>query len=164
MIKNKSHQKRFVTHVKSLVDTINEMGNPFLDSGKDLLQLDTRDIADEKVIETVRDIEKIGVEQYHSFFEDRLVKKTKAILDPIKKNKLCLFSYQTTKRNKPTNVKQTITSLKKNCSLFSQLYVSCQVHDGDLDDFFRHENQSFPPALSSFEIFVQKTNLIFCIH
>ena len=41
-------------------------------------------------------------------------------------------------------------SLKQNCSLFSQLYVSCQVRNGDLDEFFRHENQSYPPSLSLF--------------
>ena len=28
--------------------------------------------------------------------------------------------------------------------------MSCQVRNGDLDDFFRHENQGFPPALSTF--------------
>ena len=28
--------------------------------------------------------------------------------------------------------------------------MSCQVRDGDLDSFFRHENQSFPPSLSKF--------------
>jgi 2-phospho-L-lactate transferase/gluconeogenesis factor (CofD/UPF0052 family) len=44
---NTSHQKRFMTHVISLVDTIDEMGSPFQDSGVDLLLLDTRDIADE---------------------------------------------------------------------------------------------------------------------
>ena len=38
--------------------------------------------------------------------------------------------------------------MKQNCSLFTQLYVSCQVREGDLDDFFQHENQSFQPSLS----------------
>ena len=26
--------------------------------------------------------------------------------------------------------------------------VACQIRNGNLDDFFRHENQSFPPSLS----------------
>ena len=43
-----------------------------------------------------------------------------------------------------------MTLLKSNCSLFSHLHVSCQVRDGDLETFFCHENQSFPPALSQF--------------
>ena len=28
--------------------------------------------------------------------------------------------------------------------------MSCQVRDGDLDEFFRHENQAYPPSLSQF--------------
>ena len=36
-------------------------------------------------------------------------------------------------------------------SLLSHLYVYCQVRYGDLDTFFSHENQSFPPSLSSFD-------------
>ena len=38
--------------------------------------------------------------------------------------------------------------LKKNCELFSQLYIACQVRDGNLDEFFSHEHKTFPPSLS----------------
>jgi hypothetical protein len=41
--------------------------------------------------------------------------------------------------------KWQIALLKENVSLFSQLYVSCQVCDGDLCQYFCHENQSYPP-------------------
>ena len=30
----------------------------------------------------------------------------------------------------------------------SRLYISCQTQDGDIDNFFPHENQAAPPALS----------------
>ena len=71
------------------------------------------------------------------------------MFEPIKKNKLPLFSNQTPMGKKQSADKQTIVALKENCSLFSQLYVSCQVRDGNLEEFFKHENQSFPPSLSS---------------
>ena len=32
--------------------------------------------------------------------------------------------------------------------LFSRLYIGCQTRDGNLGEFFRHENQACPPALS----------------
>ena len=32
--------------------------------------------------------------------------------------------------------------------LFSRLYIGCQNRDGNLEEFFRHENQACPPALS----------------
>ena len=40
------------------------------------------------------------------------------------------------------------TSLKNDCTLFSRLYIACQTRDGDLKEFFKHENQSYPPSLS----------------
>ena len=41
-----------------------------------------------------------------------------------------------------------ITTLKKSCQLFSRLYIACQVRDGNLDEFFSHENGSYPPSIS----------------
>ena len=38
--------------------------------------------------------------------------------------------------------------LKDDCRLFSKLFISCQSRECDLLQFFRHENQSFPAALS----------------
>ena len=40
--------------------------------------------------------------------------------------------------------------LKKTCALFSRLYVSCQVRDGNIKEFFHHENHNYPPALPKF--------------
>ena len=34
--------------------------------------------------------------------------------------------------------------------VFSRLFVSCQTRDGDLENFFQHENHSYPPSLSQF--------------
>ena len=44
--------------------------------------------------------------------------------------------------------KQQLTSLKSDVGLFSRLYIGCQTRDGNLEEFFRHENQAYPPALS----------------
>lgn len=38
--------------------------------------------------------------------------------------------------------------MKSDCALFAGLYISCQTRDGDLDEFFKHENQGCPPSLS----------------
>lgn len=37
---------------------------------------------------------------------------------------------------------------KTDCELFSRLYIACQSWNGDMDEFFRHENQSYPPSIS----------------
>ena len=44
--------------------------------------------------------------------------------------------------------RQQLTSLKSDVQLFSRLYIGCQTRDGNLDEFFRHENQFCPPSLS----------------
>ena len=123
------------------------MDNPFADQTGDLFVLDTRDIADSKIVETVRTVEQLGKDQYQQF-----VTKTGCTREQhhclIQKNKVPLFSRPPATKEKSSD-KLKIASLKSNCSLFSSLYVSCQVRDGDLEGLFGHENQSFPPSYLS---------------
>ena len=30
------------------------------------------------------------------------------------------------------------------------MYVACQSREGDVEDFFAHENNSYPPSISGF--------------
>jgi hypothetical protein len=41
-----------------------------------------------------------------------------------------------------------VKSLKTDVALFSRLYIGCQTRNGNLDEFFQHENQPYPPALA----------------
>ena len=86
-----------------------------------------------------------GQEQYNTFVTERLVTQTTSIYDPIKRNKFPLFSRPPAREK--SRAKHQLLSLKDDCSLFSSLYISCQTRDGDLDDFFSHENQACPPSL-----------------
>ena len=131
-------QKAFERDVRSLVSTIEEMGNPFTEDSSDLLALDSRNIADPAVIDTVRQIEKLGEEQYDAFVKERLISQTKPISDPIKKNNLPLFSRPPVREK--TKSQLQVTSLRNDCSLFSRLYITSQVRNGNLDEIFEHEN------------------------
>ena len=88
----KHKQLAFARDVKSLSGVMREMGNPFCDDSSDLLVLDSRDLADQAVINTVRQIEKLGQEQYNTYVDERLVNQTKPITDSIRRNNLPLFS------------------------------------------------------------------------
>ena len=44
--------------------------------------------------------------------------------------------------------KKWLSSLKSDCNLFSHLYIASKFRDGDLDDFFSHENHPWPPSIS----------------
>lgn len=54
-----SARKGFVKDVQSLVAVTEELGNPFEEDSLDLLVLETKDIADPAVIETVRTVKQI---------------------------------------------------------------------------------------------------------
>ena len=70
-----------------------KMGNPFSESSSDLLVLDSRNIADSAVADTVFQIEKLGLEQCETYMNERLVTQTVTISDPIKRNNVHLFSW-----------------------------------------------------------------------
>ncbi|CAG2257301.1 unnamed protein product [Mytilus edulis] len=130
-----------------LYDVIDDLGNPFLETSKDLLVLDSKNIVDISVVKTVNTIESLGQEQFEKYTKERLVDRTTSVFDTIKRNKLPLF--QTPPPAKKTSTTDhKLMALKSNCSLFSRLYIACQSRDGNLDDFFRHENHAFPPSLS----------------
>ena len=141
-------QANFAKDVRSLSVVIEEMGNPFPEYSENILVLDTRNIVDPSVKDTVIQIESLGQQQYNSYVQDRLVERSTPIHDPIKRNKLALF-----KNPEPKVIpkaKLQASSLKTDCSLFSRLFISCQVRDGNLDDFFQYENQLYPPSISDF--------------
>ena len=122
------------------------MGNPFCENSSDLLVLDTRDAADKTVADGIHTIENIGQKRYDAYVRERLIYQVRPISDPIKRNHISLFT--TTPRGVKSVSQQQVSSLKNDCSLFSRLYVASQIRNGDLDDFFQHENLSYPPALS----------------
>ena len=141
-----SVQNTFARDVRSLVAVIEELGNPFEEDSQDLPVLDTKEIADPAVIETVRNAKQIGQDQFEAFSNECIVDRTKSIEEAIHRNKLPLFA---TKRgpNIPKGYQQ-VKYLKNDVALFARLYIGCQTRDGNLDEFFRHENQQYPPALS----------------
>ena len=111
-----------------------------------MLVLDSRNLADPAVIDTWRQIKSLGQEQYDTYVNERLVNQTKPITDPINRNNLPLFSRPPVRDKSRAQLQRS--SLKNDCSLFSRLYIASQIRSGDLDQFFQHENQAYPPALS----------------
>lgn len=136
-----STQKTFKEQANTLVHTICEMGNPFLDVTSELLALDTRNVIDESVV--VRTVETLGTEQYQAHHKSVIKDCTSSIHEPIKKNSLSLFKRPTPKtKNKQAG---QIAMLKHDVELFSRLYIVMQHREGDMNTFFEHENHPYPP-------------------
>ena len=105
-----STQVSFAREVRTLVEVIDEMGNPFADKSGDLLVLDSRDLADSAICDTVRAIEKLGQQQYNTYVTERMLQRTTPITDPIKRNSMPLFSRPTSKFSSKTT---QVASLKR---------------------------------------------------
>jgi len=110
----------------------------------DLLVSDAKEIADCAVMEIVRTAKQIEQQQFQAYSNDRLINRTKTIDEPFKRNKLPLF----TAERRPKTSRRKGASIKNDLALFARLYIGCQNRYGNVDEFFRHENQACPPALS----------------
>ncbi|KAJ8410237.1 hypothetical protein AAFF_G00202180 [Aldrovandia affinis] len=136
-------QRVFFENVEKLSQAMKDMGNPFQEESRDLLSLDTKDIAHHTAAELIgTHLEKCKV-RFQEFMKGLEGEEESTFYEPIKKNRVDFF------RQVPASVdssKQKV--LKEDCQLFSKLFISCQSRECDLKEFFRHENQSHPAALS----------------
>ena len=142
-----SFQVKFSTQVNELIMAMEEMGNPFIEDTDHLFALDTKDIMSEDVIDTVRGIVQLGQEQYNKFIEERFLKAEKPVSETIPRNKLALFSNHKLPSPKSTSA-GVLKLIKSDMALFARLYIACQTRGGNLQEFFRHENQPWPPSLA----------------
>ena len=142
----KAVQERFVKDVRSLVSTIEEMGNPFLEESMDLFNLNSKAVMSQGVVNDLKNIKALGKEKYELFIEERFQSNMKSIGSTIPRNNLGMFSKPGIEKHKTTG---RLTALKNDRALFSRLYIASQTRGGDLKEFFRHENQCTPPSLST---------------
>ncbi|KAJ8393331.1 hypothetical protein AAFF_G00062320 [Aldrovandia affinis] len=96
-------------------------------------------------METVMNAKRIGQEQFEAFTRECLLDRTKAVDDPIPRNKLKVFSTSTQARAKVSN-----SSPPSRMTMNSSHACTLAARRGmeTLRSYFRHENQACPPALS----------------
>lgn len=118
------------------------MGNPFKEESSDLLSLDTKDIAKPSVHELLSKHYERGTERFCAFMKGLQSQEQELFYKSITRNTINFF----TKERAATDSKQE--ALKADCNLFSQLFISCQSRQCDLNEFFKYENQEVPASLS----------------
>ena len=82
----------------------------------------------------------------NNLIKERLTERSKLIDDSILRKNLPLCKPGS--KSSTSKEKMKLKSVKTDCQLFWKVYIGCQSKDGDLDDFFSHENQGSPPLLS----------------
>ena len=60
-------QANFGKDVLSLISVMEDLGNPFEEESTDFLVLDSKEIADHAAEETVKNVQRLGQEQFHAF-------------------------------------------------------------------------------------------------
>jgi hypothetical protein len=140
-----SMQSAFVNDVSKLITTLFDWGNPFEDQG-DPVVLHNRNIMTAEAAEQGKKVFDVGKRQYEEFVATRLSDTSVSLFAPIKRNKMSFFVQR--KQPRASKLKSKITASRNDATLCARLYIACQIRNSDLDEFFRHENQVFPPSLS----------------
>ena len=120
----RKRQGDFSVDVRNFVDALRCQGNPFLQAGVDLVNLDGR-ISNAKAVSAICNK---GKDQYDQFVNDVIVTRNTPLDTPIKNNAFQLFKI--TKRRKELQPK--VPLLKASISLFGQLYISTTERLGDI--------------------------------
>jgi len=94
--------------------------------------------------DTMCQIEKLRLNQYETYVEETVSQKI-PIAEPLKRNNLHLSNWPPIREKSSKQLQ--LSSLKNSCSLFSTLYITSQICNGDLGEFYKHENQPYPPAV-----------------
>ena len=136
-----SFEKDFGKNRDSLVASILEYGNPFEEEEQNLVLITSRLVLDDVATKSVIETKMIGEGQYTAFVNERLINRRTSLYDTLKRNDLSLFRQK-------SKSKQKIATLNSQRRLYANLYVACQSREGDLDNFFAHENHAFPVSIS----------------
>ncbi len=152
-----SVQSSFLSDVNAVVSIIGELGNPFTEDSPDLYTLDSKVIMPDTVVNTVKTIDDTGKSKYQRFIEERINDNATDFNHIIPKNSLPLFSNYEKLKSKSKTKLPVYTDVR----LFSRMYISCQGRVGDLDNFFRHKNHSWPPSLASNNVINQTKKIRF---
>ena len=143
-----SYEKGFHQDRDAFIASMLEYGNPFEEEEKHLVHISSRHVLDDVATRSVREAKFIGEDQYAAFVTDRLKNGDVSLYETVKRNSLSLFRQKHV--IKLSKSKQKVFSLNSERRLYANLYVACQSREGDLDNFFAHENHTFPVSISEY--------------
>lgn len=111
------------------------------------MTLDSHDCLGKSVIDTLHCLESLGKNQYSAYVKNVLVERNLSIHEPIKKNNNFIFMQPVPR--KQSKALQKMEEFRSDYSIFSRLFISSEVSDGNLDEFFFYKNH--PCLLLSYQ-------------
>ena len=67
-----SFQTTFAADIKALVSSFKDFGNPFMEDSGQLLALDSGKLMSTDIVNSVKNIQQLGTEQYSTFWRERI--------------------------------------------------------------------------------------------
>ena len=116
-----------------------------------MINLASRQLSEESVSKEADKAFDFGKQQILKFIQERLYNNSDcrtSLYSTITKNKLKLYHSKNT--IKTTKTKLYVSTLKERTKLYASLYVGCQSRQGNLQEFFSHENHEYPPSISEY--------------
>ena len=124
-----SFKKDFCKDRDSLIASILEYRNPFEEEEQNLVHITSRHVLDDVATKSVKDVKRIGEDQYTAFVNERLINRHTSLYDMLKRNGLSLFRQK--HLLEMSKSKQKIATLNSERHLYANLYVACQLKEGD---------------------------------
>lgn len=123
--------------------------NPFkVENSGELFCLSAGAPVPETVASDLLNANDIGREAFHSFVEDRLVRRNVCFHSPLKRNKLKTFTCST-KNQTLTSSQNKVVELKAERNMFGQLVILSERNNISLDRLLTHQLGPIPWALAT---------------
>lgn len=89
---------------------------------------------------------RVFLQKYRRYVLDRLVTTKESIHLPIKQSQLSIFKVKAVKKVNKDKMKLAAANMDSN--VFCKLFIACSSRQGNVSDFFMHENNRYPPSIS----------------
>ena len=126
--------RRFLSHVRDLINVILMNGNPFEEQLRGLVSLGDKVCDSPTSAYSVYFIESTGKEQFNNNQESILHSRKIALTATIKRSKLQM--YKDTKVKKKSAMKPKVDHFKQQAEFFWKIFLTLGSRDGDLKKFF----------------------------
>ena len=130
--------KQFLSDINIFLGAKDDLCNPFSGESFDLYYPDAKVVIEEIITAELMQVED-EKKQRLEFVETRLHQTTCAITNTICKNN---FKFFRTIKAPSLKKQEKLEKVKDNVALLSLMYISCQTKEGNLKNFFSHENQA----------------------
>ena len=130
----RASRRRFLSHVRDLINVILMNGNPFEEQLRGLVSLGDKVCESPTSAHSVYFIESTGNEQFKNYQESILHSRKIALTAPINRSKLQM--YEDTKVKRKSAMKLKVDHFKHQAEFFGKIFLTLESRDGDLKEFF----------------------------